>query len=68
MAVGPSFAADGKSTVAVTHLALARSQNSGTALWEFLYTEPLKALFSVQKYLERLLLYGQTNSVSFCYL
>ena len=29
MAVGPSFAADGKSTVAVTHLALARSQNSG---------------------------------------
>ena len=27
MAVGPSFAADGKSTVEVTHLALARSLN-----------------------------------------
>lgn len=37
MAVGPSFAADGKSTVAVTHLASARSQNSGNGTLGIFY-------------------------------
>lgn len=50
MAVGPSFAADGKSTVAVTHLASARSQNSGNGtLGIFIYGAFRGSFFSVKK-------------------
>ena len=58
MAVGPPFAADGKSTVAVTHLALARSQNSGNGtLGIFKYGAFRGSFFCVKKVFRRVVVW-----------